>query len=193
MEINEAAPKYYPKMSPFEFLQWERQQEVKHEYFDGEIFAMAGASMNHNRISSNLLGRTWNHLHGTSCNIYGSDLRISVKWRNSYFYTDAVIVCGEPEFDDEKIKDTLKNPVVIFEILSSSEDVGKKLMYYMQIQSLKQYIIIDSTKINVRVITRRMEEGTWKFSELMMPEERLFIEPIDLWISVADLYEGVNL
>ena len=66
-------------------------------------------------------------------------------------------------------------------------------MYYMQIQSLKQHIIIDSTKINVRVVTRRLEEGTWKFSELMMAEERLFIEPIDLGISVADLYEDVNL
>ena len=74
MEINEAAPKYYPKMSPFEFLQWERQQEFKHEYFDGEIFAVGGASMNHNRISSNLLGRTWNHSRGTACNIYSSDL-----------------------------------------------------------------------------------------------------------------------
>jgi len=118
---------------------------------------------------------------------------ISVKWRNSYFYTDAVIVCGEPEFDDEKIKDTVENPVIIFEILSSVKMLEKKLMYYMQIQSLKQYIIIDSTKIHVRVVTRREEEGTWTFSELMMPEERLFIEPIDLGISVVDLYEGVNL
>ena len=150
---------------------------------------MPAASMNHNRISSNLLGRTWNHFLQYLRQRF-AHLR---KMENSYFYTDAVIVCGEPEFDDEKIKDTLKNPVVIFEILSSSEDVGKKLMYYMQIQSLKQYIIIDSTKINVRVITRRLEEGTWKFSELMMAEETLFIEPVDLGINVGDLYEGVNL
>ena len=178
-------------MSPLQFLEWERQQEDKHEYFNGQIFAMAGASLNHNRISSNVVGRAWSHLNGTSCNIYGSDLRISVKLKNSYFYTDAVIICGEPEFDDEKIKDTVKNPAIIFEVLSSSEDVGKKLMYYMQIQSLKQYIIIDSTKIHVRVITKR-EEGTWKFAELTNSGDKISIELIGYEITVADLYEGVK-
>ena len=110
MEVKEAAPAYIPKMSPSEFLEWERKQEFKHEYIDGEVLAMAGTSYNHNCITSNIHGKTWNHLQDESCNIFGSDLRISVKWKNSYFYTDAVIVCYEPEFDDEKIKDTIKNP-----------------------------------------------------------------------------------
>ena len=195
MEINEAAPKYYPKMSPFEFLQWERQQEFKHEYVSGEVFAMAGASFNHNLILSNIIGSVRPHLRGKDCNVFPSDLRIAVKSKNSFFYPDATIICGDPEFDDDGIKDTVENPTVIFEILSPSSedyDIGKKLMFYMQIESLKQYIIIDSRKKHIRIITRR-EEGTWTFSELTMPEERLFIEPIDLGISVADLYEGVNL
>jgi Uma2 family endonuclease len=192
MEVNEAAPKYYPKMSASEFLEWERRQPVKHEYVNGEIFAMAGASFNHNQISSNAIISVGSFLKGKSCNIYGSDLRISVKWKNSYFYTDAVIICGNPEFDDEKIKDTVKNPSIIFEILSSSEDLGKKLMYYMQIQSLKQYVIIDSQKIHVRVITRREEEGTWKFTELTNVKDKIFIESINFETTVADLYEGMQ-
>jgi Uma2 family endonuclease len=192
MEINEAAPKYIPKMSPSEFLVWERKQDEKHEYINGEVFAMAGASYNHNRISSNIHGEIYSYLKGKSCDVFGSDLRISVKWKNSYFYTDAVVVCDAPEFDDEKIKDTVKNPAIIFEILSVSEDLGRKLMYYMQIQSLKQYIIIDSKKIHVRVVTRREEEGTWKFDELNTLDDILLIEPINFQISIIDLYKGVK-
>lgn len=192
MEVQEPAPKYYPKMSPSQFLKWEHDQEYKHEYINGEVLAMAGASYNHNCISSNIHGRIWNYLQDKSCNIFGSDLRISVKWENSYFYTDAVVVCDEPEFDDEKIKDTLKNPAIIFEILSVSEDLGRKLMYYMQIQSLKQYIIIDSKKTYVRVITRREEERTWKFDEFSNTEDKIFVEPINFEITVADLYAGVK-
>ncbi|MEO8713068.1 MAG: Uma2 family endonuclease, partial [Parafilimonas sp.] len=189
-------PKYYPKMSPSQFLEWERKQEYKHEYVNGEVFAMSGASYNHNNIASNIIGSIWNYLKGKSCNIFGSDLRISVKWRDSYFYPDAIIVCDEPEFDDEKIKDTLKNPAVIFEILSSSTedyDIGRKQMYYMQIESLQQYIIIDSQKMHVRVITKREEERTWKFDEFSNTEDKIFIEPIQFEITVGDLYKGVKL
>ena len=194
MEVKEAAPKYYPKMSPSEFLEWERKQECKHEYVNGEVFAMAGASFNHNRIASNIIVSVGSFLKGRSCNVFGSDLRISVKWRSSYFYPDVTIVCDDPEFDNEQIKDTLKNPAVIFEILSAStedHDIGKKLMFYMQIESLKQYIIIDSRTIHLRVITRK-EEGTWKFAEFTNMQDKVFIEPINLDILVSDFYEGVS-
>ena len=195
MEVNEAAPKYYPKMSSEEFLEWERKQEFKHEYAGGEIFAMVGASMNHNRISSNIIGRAWNHLQGKECNVYPGDLRIAVISRNSFFYPDATIICGEPEFDDDNIKDTVKNPVVIFEILSASTedyDIGKKLFFYIQIESLQQYIIIDSRNIHVR-ITTKMENGTWKFSELTDKNETFVINSVNLEVSLADVYDGVKL
>src|SRR4249920_1136878 len=113
MEVKEPAPKYYPKMSPMEFLEWERKQEFKHEYVDGEVLAMSGASLNHNRITTNIIIKVGGFLENKPCDIFGSDLRISVKWENSYFYPDATIICDDPEFDDEKIKDTLKNPAVI--------------------------------------------------------------------------------
>ncbi len=133
-------------------------------------------------------------LKDKSCDIFGSDLRISVRWKNSYFYPDVTIICDEPEFDDEKVHDTIKNPAVIFEILSSSTedyDIGRKQMYYMQIGSLKQYIIIDSRNINVRVITRK-EESKWMFDELNSLDDNLFIEPINFQITIPDLYKGVK-
>ena len=194
MEVNEAAPKYYPKMSPVEFLQWERKQEYKHEYVGGEIFAMAGASVNHNRILTNLIVSVGSHLKGKVCNIYPSDFRVAVKSKNSFFYPDATIVCGELQFDDENIKDTVKNPAVIFEILSPSTedyDIGKKLFFYMQIDSLKQYIILDSRNRHLRIITK-MENGTWKFSELTDKDDKLLINSIQLEVSLADIYEGVK-
>ena len=194
MEIKEPAPKYFPKMSPSEFLAWERKQEFKHEYMNGEILAMAGASFNHNCITSNIIIEVGSFLKNKSCDVFGSDLRISVKWRDSYFYPDVTIVCDEPEFNDENIKDTLKNPVVIFEVLSDSTedyDVGRKQMYYMQIQSLKQYFIVDSRNISIKVITRK-GHGKWIYEELNSVDEILFIEPINFQLTIPELYKGVK-
>ncbi|MEP7252894.1 MAG: Uma2 family endonuclease [Ginsengibacter sp.] len=194
MEFNEAAPKYYPQMSPTDFLEWERKQEYKHEYAGGKIFAMAGASINHNKICANIIGRTWNYLQDKECNIYPGDLRVAVKSKDSFFYPDATIICGEPEFDDGQIKDTIKNPSVIFEILSPSTedyDIGKKFFFYMQMESLKQYITIDSRNMHLR-IANKMEDGTWKFSELMEKDDLLFIDSIGLNIPLTDIYNGIK-
>ncbi|MFT4152575.1 Uma2 family endonuclease [Parafilimonas sp.] len=195
MEVNEPAPKYFPRMSPSAFLEWEREQECKHEYVDGEVLAMSGASINHNKIVTNIVGNLWPYLKDKSCDIFASDLRVSVKWKDSFFYPDATIICDEPEFDDEKIKDTIKNPTVIFEILSASTenyDMGKKMMFYMQIESLQQYINIDSKSLYVRVMTRRAEERTWKFDEFIHVNDKVFIEPINFEISLTDLYKGIK-
>ncbi len=194
MDVKEPAPKYFPKMSPSEFLVWERAQEFKHEYVNGEVLAMSSASFKHNQISTNIIRTVSTHLRGKDYNILPADLRVSVRWHNSFFYPDATIVCGDPEFDDEKMKDTLANPAVVFEILSPSTenyDIGRKLMYYMQIKSLQQYIIIDSQKIYARVITRREEERTWKFDEFDKLEDKVLIVPISFTITLADFYTKV--
>ncbi len=99
------------------------------------------------------------------------------------------------EFDEKSIKDTVKNPTVISEILSASTedyDNGKKLFYYMQIESLKQYIILDSKQMHIRIITRREEEKTWRFDEFNNHADKIFIEPISFEISLEDLYKGVK-
>lgn len=195
MEIKEPAPKYIPRMSPQEFLKWERLQEFKHEYVEGEIMAMSGASIMHNRIASNIQGRLWNFLQDKSCEVFAHDLRIAVKSKSSFFYPDVVVACDELEFDEELPKDTLKNPVVIFEILSFSTadfDLGRKLMLYMQIESLKQYIMVDSTKMHVRVMTRRDEEHTWKFDEYILPEDYFMIDSIHYQFTLADIYKGIK-
>src|SRR5215203_93648 len=98
------------KLTPEEYLEFERKSEIKHEYFNGEIFAMAGAKRRHNTISTNLGGLVWQHLKGKNCESYSRDMRVFVPETGLYTYPDLVVVCGEPQFQDD-IFDTLLNPV----------------------------------------------------------------------------------
>lgn len=193
METHEPALKYETSLWPSEFINWERKSETKHEYAGGRIIDMAGASVAHNRIVSNIIGHIYPALSGKSCNIYPSDLRVYVKSRESYFYPDATIICGDIEYSDGE-KDTVKNPSVIFEILSPSKeeyDTGKKLFFYMQIESLQQYIMINSTSLFVRS-GKKQSDGAWRFQELEKAHEKLPIEPVGFELNLKDIYEGIN-
>jgi Uma2 family endonuclease len=194
MIVEEPAPKYYTLMTPAEYLSWERKEETKHEYASGTIISMAGASPKHNLILSHIISATDSFLKGKPCNIYPSDLRIYVKSKESYFYPDASIICGELELSDD-VKDTVKNPSVIFEILSPSTedyDMGKKFFYYMQIESLKEYVMIDSTKTFIR-IGRKQANDAWKFEEYTQTNQSLWINTIEFSIPLQDLYEGISI
>lgn len=194
MEIKEPAVKYYEKMTADEYLEWERKQEYKHEFAGGEIIDMAGASAKHNLILSNIIVSVGSHLKGKDCNIYPSDLRVFVKAKESYFYPDATIVCGDPDLSDDK-KDTVKNPSVIFEILSPSTedyDMGRKFFFYMQIESLKEYILVDSLTNHIRA-GRRQADNAWKFEEIFVPEAMLHINSIGFAVELKEIYEGIKM
>ena len=94
------------KLTPKDYLEFERNSDIKHEYFDGEIFAMSGAKRNHNKITTNLSGLVWQHLKGKNCENYSNDMRVFVPETGLYTYPDLVVVCGEPQFQDE-VFDTL--------------------------------------------------------------------------------------
>ncbi len=192
MDIKEPVAKYHPKMSPSEYLSWERSEEEKHEYVDGEIINMSGASLRHNRIHANLIGELHARLKGKECTVFPSELRLYVKSKESFFYPDATIVCGEPELVDDKM-DMIANPTAVFEILSPSTtdyDMGRKFFFYMQIPSLKEYIMIDSLKKGIR-IWRKSPGNNWKFEELQNETGILQITTINNTISFAELYAGV--
>ena len=194
MEIKEPAQQYQRKMSAGEYLEWERKQEYKHEFAGGEIIDMAGASAKHNLILSNIIGSIRPFLKGKDCNIFPSDLRVFVKAKESYFYPDATIVCGDLDLSDDK-KDTVKNPSVIFEILSPSTedyDIGRKFFFYMQIESLKEYILIDSLTSHIRV-GRRQADNAWKFEEIFASEAILNINSISFAVQVKEIYEGIKM
>jgi Uma2 family endonuclease len=179
--------------SPQEYLALERASKEKHEYFEGKVLAMAGASLAHNDIVANLIGEVRLLLKDRPCRILPSDILVSIPSKESYMYPDAVIVCGKPEMEDDKF-DTLKNPVVIFEILSPStedHDRGKKFFFYRQIPSFSEYILVDTTRRFVE-LSRRQEDGSWVFGVVSDPEGYVPIAAIKGRVSMDEIYRNVQ-
>src|SRR5262245_16984251 len=128
-----AQPKHI--MSVAQYLAFERGQTEKHEYFEGEIYLQAGASVEHNLISANLIAALHPQLRQKPCKVYPSDIRIKIPRRPHYVYADVTIICGDPLFDDQQ-RDTIRNPAVIIEVLSPSTeqyDRGRKFQSYRTI------------------------------------------------------------
>ena len=181
------------KISPEEYLDAERTSAEKHQYFDGDVVAMSGASIPHNRIVGNIIGEIHSFLKSKDCEIYPSDLRVSVPEMNTYTYPDATIIRGEPAVTDQK-KDTVTNPAVIFEVLSKSTsdyDKGHKFLYYRQIKSLMEYILIDSLQ-RAAIIYRRKENGHWDVTVEDGDLGRITIESIGFTIPFNELYRNVS-
>lgn len=190
-EVKEPAPKYN-YISPEQCLEMERASETKNEYFNGEVFAMSGASLNHNIVVSTVNTIVLPFLKGKACNMFGSDLRIHIPKNSLYTYPDFSIICGKPEMTDD-IKDTVINPSVIIEVLSKSTkdyDRGTKFNLYRSIKTLKEYVLIDSTSISVEVFTRQ-ENNSWILTEFKQLSESFFITTIGLTLHLADIYEDV--
>lgn len=190
--VNEPAPKYN-LITPEEYLAKERVSLTKNEYFNGEIFAMSGASLQHNEIFSNLFGILTTSLRGKFCKPYGSDLRIHIANNGLYTYPDISIICGSPETTDEH-KDTVLNPSVIIEILSKSTkdyDRGGKFNLYRNILTLREYILVDSTIISVELF-RRNSNNSWNLVEYKTNNDFFKLETIDLEILLKEIYENVS-
>jgi Uma2 family endonuclease len=173
-----------------EYLEMEREADYKSEYYRGEIFAMAGAGFNHNRITENLSGEFHIRLKGKSCKGYSRDLRVHIPENGLYTYPDFLIICGKNQFLDDK-KDTILNPTVIIEVLSPSTsgyDRGEKFHFYRSIQSLKEYAIVDSLSIAVEV-WRKNEGNVWYLaSESYDINNSIEIGSVDLKLSMINIY-----
>ena len=179
-------------ISPLEYLSRERAAKDKHEYFEGTMIGMAGASLAHNRIVSTLLRELGNVLKDRPCEILPSDIRVTVPSGKAYMYPDATIVCGVPEMEDDKF-DTLKNPRVIFEVLSpatAAHDRGRKFHFYQQIPSFQEYVLIDSTECFVAVSKRR-EDGSWSFDASSDPDGYLAVSSVRANIPMKEVYRNV--
>lgn len=192
-EVKEAAPKYN-FISPDEYLEMERASDEKHEYYDGYVVAMSGASLVHNHIAMNLYGEISGFLKGKNCQILPSEMRVSTPNRDTYIYPDALIFCDKPELEDDKF-DTLLNPTVVFEIWSpstSKNDMGYKLLYYQNIQSIHEYIMIDSKKRYVQDV-QKQPDGAWRIMNITDPSGELEIQSISFTISFDDIYRNTGL
>ncbi|MES2776554.1 MAG: Uma2 family endonuclease [Bacteroidota bacterium] len=181
-------------ISETEYLDAERLALDKHEYYKGEIFAMSGASIPHNIIASNCIVEIGQKLKGKKCRTFGSDLRIHIPKNSLYTYPDISIVCGDINTTDDKF-DTATNPSVIIEILSASTrgyDKGGKFTLYREIDSLQEYILIDSEKIMVEKFIRNAD-NSWQLTEYKTIEQSFRIDTVDIELQLQTVYEDVPL
>lgn len=177
--------------TPEQYLEMERQAPYKSEYYRGEIFAMAGATTRHNVVSDNLSANLNMALRKKGCRTMSSDQRILTRHTDGlYSYPDIVIVCGKPQFSD-LYKDTVMNPIVIVEVLSKSTegyDRGDKFLLYRQLESLKEYVLVDSKKIHAEVY-RKNEEGFWLLaSEAIDIQESIYLKSVDVTLPMEEVY-----
>jgi Uma2 family endonuclease len=195
MEVHEPAVAYgKQKVSIEEYLEMENAADEKHEYYKGEIFAMSGAKVPHNIITTNLLATLYNKLKGKKCRPFNSDQRIHIPSNTLFTYPDISIICGEiiTRNDDDY---NVLNPTVIIEVLSKSTrnyDRGEKFKLYRDIKTLKEYILVDSASIHVEVF-RLNESDHWELEEYNAPADTLLIKAINESILLSDIYDGVKI
>jgi Uma2 family endonuclease len=183
-----------PRYTPQEYLALERQAEYKSEYFAGEIFAMAGASPPHNAIVFNLSGELSPQLRGGPCRGYVSDQRVKVSATGLYTYPDVVVVCGEPQFEDDHL-DSLINPTLIIEVLSSTTeayDRGSKFAQYRQLESFQEYVLIAQDECHVEWFVRQ-PDGRWLLAEAKDLAETVHLASIGCNLKLEDVYYLVEL
>ncbi|WP_319574730.1 Uma2 family endonuclease [uncultured Desulfobacter sp.] len=182
------------KMTTEEYLKFERASETRHEYYDGEIFAMTGTKVNHNRIGSNINRFLGNQLADRACDVFLSDMRVKIQEVDKYTYPDVVIVCGDLELEDEKF-DTLLNPIVIIEILSNSTELydrGEKFAHYRLIPSLQEYILVSQYHCKVEKFIRG-EDGIWRiFDPYTKIDTEIKLEAIDCRLLLSEIYHRVE-
>lgn len=173
-----------------EYLEFDRQSEERHEFEDGEIVAMAGATRNHSLICGNIFGNLWNRLRSKNCEIHQTDLRIQSS-ANRYYYPDVVVVCGEGKFTEKR--DILLNPTIVFEVLSKStkvRDRGIKLETYLKMNSLEECVLVEQDKPRVEHYFKD-KNGDWKLEILEDLHHILKFFSVDCEISLTEIYEEI--
>ncbi len=182
-----------PFVTPDEYLEIERQAKHKSEYRSGQMFAMAGASREHNLVAGNIAGELRNRLKSRPCETYPSDMRVLVKATGLYTYPDVSVVCGEPQFADQR-GDVLINPLVLVEVLSPSTeayDRGAKFALYQQLESLQEYVLVSQETPRVERYVRQ-PDGRWLYEQNAGLEAVLTLETLGIALPLTEIYERVT-
>lgn len=180
-------------LTPEEYITAERKATLKSEYLSGEIVAMSGASDAHNLITMNVAAGLYNQLTERGCRVYASDMRVGIGEGVSYFYPDIAVTCDKPRFEDDAF-DTLTNPQVIVEVLSTSTesyDRGEKFARYRQLESLQEYILISQDRVMVEHYLRQGNQ--WILSEFSALENVFPLTSIGAELTLNHIYRFVEL
>lgn len=173
------------------YLTLEEQSDIKHEFFQGEIFAMSGGTYNHSKIAVNITSELSSKLRGKNCTPMNSDMRIHTP-SGLDTYPDVSVFCGKPELQDQQR--SLLNPVLIVEVLSPSTrtyDRGDKFTLYRAIPTLQDYLLIDSEQILVEHF-RRTVNNEWILHEYHELKDNVTLTAIEEILNLAVIYEGIK-
>ena len=184
--------KQFDFYTPEQYLALEEKAEYKSEYYQGEIVAMAGASINHNRITRNVATELTNAFANKPCEAFTSDLRLWIERRQFYTYPDVMVVCGDLEFFKDRT-DTITNPQIIIEVLSESTesyDRSQKFHAYWTLDSLVEYVLIDQYRRRVEYF-RRVSEREWLLRVFTKMDDVLKLESLSLEILIEAIYRNV--
>ena len=180
------------KLTPQEYLVIERAADFKSEFFDGEMFAMAGTSKEHSIITVNLTGEFYAALRGKVCQPFSSDLRVKVSASGLYTYPDLTIVCGPVDVEDEQA-DVLLNPTLIIEVLSPGTeryDRGKKFDLYRELDSLKEYVLVSQDQYRVEQFLRG-NGSEWGYRVAFKEDDIVEFPSVGCSIPIKDIYARV--
>ena len=175
---------------PDEYLQREAESAVKHEYIDGEVYAMAGASDTHVTIAGNLFALLRSHVRGTSCRVYISDMKARIDARNCFYYPDVMVTC---DVRDQEASDYKRFPKLVIEVLSQSTeafDRGDKFIDYQLLESLEEYVLINTRCQRVECF-RRNAAGLWVLQSYVPEMKKFVLQSIDFTDTFLALYEDV--
>ncbi|MGL6097824.1 MAG: Uma2 family endonuclease, partial [Fimbriiglobus sp.] len=181
------------KLTAAEYLAIEEKAEFKSEFYNGEMFAMAGAGWDHNQAKDNLIVELGVRLRGGPCRTISSDQRVLIESTGFYTYPDIVILCGPPEFATPK-RDTLVNPTAIIEVLSPSTeayDRGAKFRQYQQIPSLREYVMVAQEEPRIERYVRQAD-GSWVLTVFEGLEAEFALTTGPARVPMADVYRGVE-
>ncbi|MGR8932659.1 MAG: Uma2 family endonuclease [Gammaproteobacteria bacterium] len=172
-------------ISPEEYLAGEMVSEIKHEYIDGEVFAMTGTSLNHGRIVSNLLAKLHGHLAATPCEVFAADIK--VKAQNNFFYPDLIVDCENKNGDAY----VTESPMIIVEVLSKSTrklDQTLKRLAYQSLPSLQEYVLVEQDFVDIEVCRRN---NHWQPEHYYLGDQ-VYLAALDLYLPVEAIYTRVD-
>ena len=186
-------PRTLSYFSPEEYLAFERGTDARHEYLDGHVYAMAGESIEHSRICVNVAGELRARLKGRPCEVLSPNMKVVTSPSGLFSYPDVVVICGEPQFYDER-RDILTNPTVVFEVLSPSTeayDRGEKfLRYRTQIETLREYVLVSQHRPLIEHYVRQ-PDGSWSYSSAGDLPEAIDLPSIGCSLPLSEIYDRI--
>ena len=185
-----AVPSHSPQLTPTEYFAWEERQPCRHEYINGEVYAMSGGTQNHSRIALKVAALLDNHLSDGSCRVFNSDCRVNLVGTNDYTYPDASVSC-DPK--DQTTTQYITFPCLIVEVLSESTeayDRGNKFFRYRQNPQLRDYLLVSSQEVAIDLY-RQDSDGRWQIINYRTGD-LVELQSVDLRFPIEQVYRGID-